>query len=209
MIVKGGGKTSLKLSKGIDAVLTEADTPGMGAEVALLTRNIKIEGHSDPSLCGTDRLNQADYNGTISVANNGQTCINWSDSHRKPENYPDYNLGDHNSCRYTGDHGDRAWCYTSTSGHWDYCSIPSCQGAYMQVFHTPNVPQTIDGVEFQNMGRQKEKNRFPIQFLYTRDVAGSSVSRNTIRNTMHRCKCVLVLILSACHATYGFAYKIN
>jgi len=127
---------------------------------------------------------------TLVLARNGLSCINWSDSHRKPENYPDY-LGDHNFCRYTGDHGDRAWCYTSTGGSWDYCDVPSCQGAYMQVFHTPDVPQTIDGVEFQNMGRQKEKNRFPIQFLYTRDVTGSSVSRKTIRNTMYRCKCTI------------------
>lgn len=35
---------TLALSAGIDAVLSENETPGMGVEVALLTRNIKIEG---------------------------------------------------------------------------------------------------------------------------------------------------------------------
>jgi hypothetical protein len=37
------------------------------------------------------------------------------------------------------------------------------------------------------MGQQGLKNRFPIQFLYTRDVKGTSISRNSIRTSAHRC----------------------
>ena len=54
------------------------------------------------------------------------------------------------------------------------------------MFHTPDVPQVIEGVEFTNMGQQGGKNRFALQFLYTRDVNGTSISRNSIRNSLHR-----------------------
>ena len=62
-----------------------------------------------------------------------------------------------------------------------------CRGGYKQVIHTPNVSQVIEGVELTNMGQQGYKNRFPIQFLYTRDVKGTSISRNSICNSAHRC----------------------
>ena len=55
------------------------------------------------------------------------------------------------------------------------------------MLHTENVTQTIEGVEFKNMGQQSNKNRFPVQFLYTRDVSGSSIARNAIRNSQQRC----------------------
>ena len=38
-----------------------------------------------------------------------------------------------------------------------------CRGGYLQVLHTPNVAQVIEGVELTNMGQQGFKNRFPIQ----------------------------------------------
>ena len=34
------------------------------------------------------------------------------------------------------------------------------KGGYMQVLHTPNVAQTIQGVEFRNMGRRNEAERY-------------------------------------------------
>lgn len=102
------GSATIKLQSGIDAVISERDAPGQGVEVALLTRNIKVEGTEE-------------------------------------------------------------------------------QGGYFQVFHTPGVAQTIEGVEFINMGQVMGKNRFPIQFLYSGDVTGTSVSRNTIRNSNFRC----------------------
>eukprot|EP00804_Cyclotella_cryptica_P014145 CCRYP_005584-RA/>CCRYP_005584-RA protein AED:0.03 eAED:0.03 QI:259/1/1/1/0.94/0.9/20/117/3951 len=106
------GRATIKLRTGIDTVLSEKKIPGMGVEVALLSRNIKIEGEA------------------------GGTAL---------------------------------------------------QGGYFQVFHTPGVAQTIEGVEFTNMGQQQGKNRFSLQFLFSGDVPGTSIARNAIRNSNHRC----------------------
>jgi len=106
------GQATIKLQTGIDTVLSDNKVPGMGVEVALLSRNIKVEGEA------------------------GGTAL---------------------------------------------------QGGYFQVFHTPGVVQTIEGVEFTNMGQQQGKNRFSLQFLYSGDVPGTSIARNSIRNSNHRC----------------------
>lgn len=106
---------TLKLASSIAAVLTEEETPNMGVEVALLTRNIKIEGEFIEGVSG-----QSD-------------------------------------------------------------------GGYLQILHTPNVAQTITGVEFVHMGQEKIRNKHPIQFLYTKDSTGSVVARNTIRDSHFRC----------------------
>lgn len=66
-------------------------------------------------------------------------------------------------------------------------TYPAQSGGYLQILHTPGISQIIEGVDFQNMGQELGKNRFPIQFLYNGDVLGSSVARNTIRNSNHRC----------------------
>lgn len=110
--VQADGQATIKLQKGIDTVLSDNAVPGMGVEVALLSRNIKIEGEA------------------------GGTAL---------------------------------------------------QGGYFQVFHTPGVTQRIEGVELTNMGQQQGKNRFSLHFLYSRNVPGSSISRNTIRSSNHRC----------------------
>lgn len=132
------GDTSLKLDPAPAAVLSETDTPGMGVEVALLSRNIKIEGDS------SDVFN----------------------------------------------------------------------GGYLQVFHTPDVPQVIEGVEFTNMGQKGGKNRFALQFLYTRDVNGTSISRNSIRNSFHRCISMdgvssATIAANVAHNTAGHCYYIG
>lgn len=106
------GRATVKLETGIETVLSDLKTPGMGVEVALLSRNIKIEGEA------------------------GGTAL---------------------------------------------------QGGYFQIFHTPGVAQTIEGVEFTNMGQQRGKNRFALQVLYSGDVPGTSIARNSIRNSNHRC----------------------
>ena len=106
------GHATIMLKAGIDTVLTNRETQGMGVEVALLSRNIKIEGESGGS---------------------------------------------------------------------------ALEGGYFQVFHTPGVAQTIEGVEFTNMGQQQGRNRFSLQFLYSGDVPGTSIARNSIRNSNHRC----------------------
>ncbi len=112
VVAQADGSATLKLQSGIDAVISEKDEPGQGVEVALVSRNIVIEGES---------------------SDNPQL------------------------------------------------------GGYFQVFHTPGVAQTIEGVEFINMGQQQGKNRFALQLLYTGDVPGTSISRNSIHHSNHRC----------------------
>jgi len=114
-ITPNTGTAILKLTAGIDAVLSEKETPGMGVEVAILTRNLKIE---------------AEYSEGVTTED---------------------------------------------------------QGGYLQILHTPGVAQVIEGVEFNHMGQSDTKNRHPIQLLYTKDVAGTSISRNSIRNTNYGC----------------------
>ena len=92
------GTSVLKLNVGINAVLSEKETPGMGVEVVLLTRNIKIEGEIKTSLCGSDLIKQADYRGTIARSVNLLTCQKWTVqtpiAHTTtPANYPDAGLG--------------------------------------------------------------------------------------------------------------------
>ena len=104
-ITSSSGHATIMLETGIDTVLTEKKTPGMGVEVALLSRNIKIEGEA------------------------GGTVL---------------------------------------------------QGGYFQVFHTPGIAQTIEGIEFTNMGQQRGKNRFSLQFLFSGNVPGKHKSTHSI-----------------------------
>ena len=127
------------LETGIDTVLTEHDTPGMGVEVALLSRNIKIEGEP------------------------GGTAL---------------------------------------------------EGGYFQVLHTPGVAQVIEGVEFTNMGQQQGKNRFALQFLYSGDVPGTSITRNSIRDSNHRCIVLegssnITVEANVAHNTAGHCYYVG
>ena len=61
------------------------------------------------------------------------------------------------------------------------------RGAHMIVLHTPNVAQTIQGVEFSNFGQEGVRDRYPIHFDNCGDVSGSIVSKNTIRQSQQRC----------------------
>lgn len=60
-------------------------------------------------------------------------------------------------------------------------------GGYLQIFHTPGVAQVIEGVELLNMGQLARKNRFAMQLLYNGDIKGTSLSRNSIRQSNMRC----------------------
>jgi hypothetical protein len=224
------GSTKLVLDTGIDAVLSEKETPGQGAEVVLLTRNIKIEGEAGGDQCGYEHTKQMEYRGTMSTTTNGLTCQAWTaqtpHAHGyTPENYPDAGLADGNYCRNPNGF-ERTWCFPDDGSRWQYCDVPMCLGGYLQVLHTPGVPQVIEGVEFTNMGQQKHRhntaggvpqggsNRYPVQFLYTGDVPGSSIARNSIRNSQHRCISMdgvsnVTIASNVAHDTSGHCYYIG
>ncbi|XP_053919998.1 plasminogen isoform X2 [Cuculus canorus] len=74
-----------------------------------------------------------DYRGTVSVTESGNTCQHWSSQSphrhaRTPENYPCKSL-EENYCR-NPDGEKMPWCYTTNrTARWEYCNIPSCDGA--------------------------------------------------------------------------------
>ncbi len=61
------------------------------------------------------------------------------------------------------------------------------KGAYLQILKTPNVTQTINGVEFINMGRRGEPDRHPITLTYSDTIEGSVISSNSIHGSNSRC----------------------
>lgn len=88
------------------------------------------------------------------------------------------------------------------------------EGGYLQVFHTPGVAQTIEGVEFTNMGQEQGKNRFTLQFLYSGDVPNTSIARNSIRNSNHRCIVIegssnITIQANVAHNTAGHCYYVG
>ena len=60
-------------------------------------------------------------------------------------------------------------------------------GGHFMIMHTPNVVQTIEGVDLRNFGQQGNLGRYPIHFHFCNDVTGSIVSKNTIRQSNQRC----------------------
>jgi hypothetical protein len=60
-------------------------------------------------------------------------------------------------------------------------------GGHFIIFHTPTVVQFIQGIEIKNFGQQGLRGRYPIHFHFCKDVPGSVVSKNTIRQSNQRC----------------------
>jgi len=60
-------------------------------------------------------------------------------------------------------------------------------GGHLIVYLTPGVAQTFEGVEITNFGQQGNLGKYPIHFHLCRDVDGSKVSKNVIRNSNQRC----------------------
>merc|ERR1712168_981003 len=84
--------------------------------------------------CKTTQLGQ-EYNGTLSVTKNGNTCQQWSSQY--PHNhymknyvqyFPENSLTEaQNFCRNPDGESDGPWCYTTSSSiRWEYCSVPYC-----------------------------------------------------------------------------------
>lgn len=63
----------------------------------------------------------------------------------------------------------------------------SLHGGHLIVLHTPNVPQTLRGVEISNFGQQGNIGRYPIHLHVSEDVQGTSIAKNVIRNSNQRC----------------------
>lgn len=60
-------------------------------------------------------------------------------------------------------------------------------GGHLIVYHTPQIQQRIQGVEFVNMGQQGALGRYPVHFHMSGDCTGSVVSKNVIRQSNQRC----------------------
>jgi hypothetical protein len=60
-------------------------------------------------------------------------------------------------------------------------------GGHFTVLHTRNVPQTIQGADFESFGIEGVRDRYPIHFDDCHDSIGSIVSKNTIRKSKQRC----------------------
>lgn len=59
-------------------------------------------------------------------------------------------------------------------------------GGHFWILNTPFVEQHIAGLEVRNFGQQGSLGRYPIHFHFNRDVNGSFVSKNTVRNSYQR-----------------------
>jgi len=60
------------------------------------------------------------------------------------------------------------------------------KGAYVQILHTPDISQTIQGVQFLNMGRISEYDHFALEILYSGSIAGTYIAKNAIVDSNHR-----------------------
>jgi hypothetical protein len=74
-------------------------------------------------------------------------------------------------------------------------------GGQFLVFHTPNVAQTLEGVEIKNFGQQGYLGRYPIHFHFCGKVDGAVVAKNTIRQSNQRCVVV--------HGTHNLEIREN
>merc|ERR1712166_1019847 len=71
---------------------------------------------------------ERDYRGFQTKTRSGRTCQNWmsmTPQHhtRKPNNFPNKGLGNHNKCRNPDNEDGGIWCYTTDSWkRWEYCN---------------------------------------------------------------------------------------
>jgi hypothetical protein len=60
-------------------------------------------------------------------------------------------------------------------------------GAHFGVMYTPNLAQSLIGVDFQNFGQQGVLGRYPIHFHMLGDMKNSVIAKNTVRQSNQRC----------------------
>jgi hypothetical protein len=63
----------------------------------------------------------------------------------------------------------------------------SRHGGHFMIMYTPSVVQTIEGIEINNFGQQGTLGKYPIHFHFCKDVSGSVVAKNTVRQSNQRC----------------------
>jgi len=69
------------------------------------------------------------------------------------------------------------------------------------IYHTPHVPQFIEGIELINFGQQRNLGRYPLHFHMSFDVTGSIVSKNVIHHSNQRG--------FVAHGTHNIQFKDN
>lgn len=60
-------------------------------------------------------------------------------------------------------------------------------GGHLSVVHTPGQTQVIQGIDFVEFGEEGIRDAYPIHFDFCQDNVNSVVSKNTIRQSNHRC----------------------
>ena len=60
-------------------------------------------------------------------------------------------------------------------------------GGHLIIFHTPDVAQTLRGVEIDGFGQQGNLGRYPIHIHLSENVEGTNIAKNVIRSSHQRC----------------------
>jgi len=74
-------------------------------------------------------------------------------------------------------------------------------GGHIKFFHTPNVAQTLIGVEVLGYGQLRSLGRYPIHLHMNQNVIGTKISYNTVRDSNQRCYVV--------HDTHNATFEYN
>eukprot|EP00591_Stephanopyxis_turris_P010685 CAMPEP_0195530994 /NCGR_PEP_ID=MMETSP0794_2-20130614/34107_1 /TAXON_ID=515487 /ORGANISM="Stephanopyxis turris, Strain CCMP 815" /LENGTH=1734 /DNA_ID=CAMNT_0040662623 /DNA_START=145 /DNA_END=5349 /DNA_ORIENTATION=- len=78
-------------------------------------------------------------------------------------------------------------------------------GGHFQILHTPSVTSNIEGVEIKGFGQAGNIGRYPINYHMSEDVTGSSIARNTIRDSYQRG--IVLKNTNGCTITKNIAYN--
>ena len=87
-------------------------------------------------------------------------------------------------------------------------------GPHMMILHTPNVTQSIIGIDFRGFGQQGIRARYPVYFLMCGNVTGTIVARNNVRHSHQRCYVVhatdnIKLEYNIAFDTFGHCYMLE
>lgn len=94
------------------------------------------------------------YTGPEAVTESGKTCLAWDSSATqhvfKSKKYPEL-VGAENFCRNPGQLLNQPWCFTDSSGTWEYCDVKSCtdkEGKRLMALVCKDVQlYTVDGLQ--------------------------------------------------------------